>query len=108
MQLGELQIPKIDIEPFAFIHDFQTRLFVQYSEIVEKTDAGRQVTATLRSDPRVISLEGRMISRGSGAQRFEVQTLAMWFLWHANQFGLAHAKENLESFLRSDKIPVIN
>jgi hypothetical protein len=40
MQLGELRIPKINIEPFPYIHDFQTRLYIQYADIVEKNIIG--------------------------------------------------------------------
>lgn len=108
MKVGELQIPKINIEPFAFIHDFQTLLFVQYADIVEKTEAGRTSVQMLSDDPRVIALKGKMISRGSGAQIFEVKTLAMWFLWCANEYGLESAKNHLNSFLNSENIAVIN
>jgi hypothetical protein len=68
MHLGELRIPKINVEPFAFINDFQTRLIVQYAGIIEKTDVGRSVVRLLSEDPRVTALNGKMISHGSGAQ----------------------------------------
>ena len=68
MHLGELKIPKINVEPFAFINDFQTRVFVQYADVVEKTDVGRSVVQLLSEDPRVTALNGQMISHGSGAQ----------------------------------------
>ena len=92
MNLGELQIPKIDVEPFAFIHDFQTRIYVQYAGIVEKSEAGRAVVEALTNDQRVTVLSDKMISTGSGARRFEIKTLAMWFLWCANEFGLKPPK----------------
>jgi hypothetical protein len=108
MQQGKLKIPKMNIEPFASEHDFRTRLFLQYSEIMEKTDAGNAVTEMLSNDPRVKDLEGKMISRGSGAQAFEVKTLAMWFLWCANEYGLESAEEHLNLFLDADLVSVIN
>jgi hypothetical protein len=108
MQLGELRIPKINIEPFPFIHDFQTHVYVQYADIVEKTEVGRAVVKLLSEDPRVIALNGKMISRGSSAQIFEIKTLAMWFLWCANEYGLDKAKTHLDSFLNSEEVSVIN
>lgn len=108
MNLGELQIPKIEIEPFAFVHDYQTRLFVQYADIVEKTDLGKALVQALTSDQRVINLGNKMISRGSGAQRFEVKTLAMWCLWCANEFGKETVERYLRDFLKEDEIEVIN
>lgn len=108
MQQGKLQIPKLNIEPFAFVHDFQTRLFLQYVNIVEKTEVGKAVIEMLSNDPRVKALEGKMISRGSGAQTFEVKTLTMWFLWCANEFGPESAEEHLNLFLDTDVVPVVN
>lgn len=108
MQLGELRIPKINIEPFPYIHDFQTRVYVQYADIVEKTDAGHAVVKLLSEDSRATALNGKMISRGSGAQIFEIKTLAMWFLWCANEYGLEKAKTYLDSFLDSEEVSVIN
>lgn len=108
MQVGLLNIPKITIEPFSFIHDFQTRVYVQYADIVEKTDIGRAVVQALGEDPRVVALDNTMISCGSGAQRFERNTLAMWFLWAANEYGLQNANAYLEEFLKYDEITAIN
>lgn len=108
MQLGELKIPKIEIDPFAFIHNFQTRALIQYAGIVEKTEAGRASVQMLSEDPRVIALNGTMISAGSSAERFEIKTLAMWFLWCVNEYGLESAKNHLDSFLNSKDIMVIN
>lgn len=108
MNVGEINIPKIDIEPFAFIHDYQTRVYLQYANIIEKENVGRSIVQSLTEDPRVTALNGKMISSGSGAQIFEVKTLAMWFLWCANEHGLDNAKTYLETFLNSEEIPVIN
>ena len=108
MQLGKLQIPKLNIEPFAFVHDFQTQLFLQYVNIVEKTEIGKTLVETLSNDSRVKALEGKMISHGSGGQGFDVKTLAMWFLWCANEYGPDGAEEYLNSFLNENVVPVLN
>ncbi len=81
MHWGELKIPKINVEPFAFIDDFQTRVTVQYADIIEKTDVGHSVVQLLSEDPRVTALNGKMISYGKGANLFHIRALAMWFLW---------------------------
>jgi hypothetical protein len=108
MGLGELFIPKIEIEPFAFSHDFQTRVYLQYADLVKKTEIGRTIVQKLTEDQRVIDLNGKMISRGSGAHRFEIETLAMWYLLHANEFGAEVAEKHLDSFLDSECIDVVN
>ncbi len=78
MELGLLKIPKPEMEKFSFIHDIQTKLYIQYSNLVEKTELGKKVLEILNADQRVKNLENTMISKGSSASRFEVKNLAMW------------------------------
>jgi hypothetical protein len=49
-----------------------------------------------------------MISYGNNATRFEIETLAMWFLWTIQEYGQDIAEKNLNSFLDADKVSVIN
>jgi len=108
MELGHLNIPKPELERFSFTHDIQTRLYLQYSGLIESTDIGKRVLSALESDPRVINLKGHIISKGSSALRFEPKVLAMWFLWAINEFGQEVAEEHLNTFLDSSDIPIIN
>src|SRR4028118_768568 len=108
MKLGELNLPEIELERFIFIHNYQTKLFVQYAEIIENTEIGTRIVEILSDDPRVQELSGNLISHGSGAQLFEIKTLGMWFLWFANKFGLGKAEEALNAFLDNQTIQVIN
>lgn len=108
MEIGHLNIPKPEIDRIAFVHDIQTRLYLQYSRLIEKEDIGTQVLEMLRADPRVQALDGKMISNGSGAVRFEPKILAMWFLWAVNEYGQDAAEKNLNTFLDSEKVPVVN
>ncbi len=62
----------------------------------------------MEADPRVIDLEGHMISKGSSASGFETKVLAMWFLWATNEFGQKVAEKSLNAFLDSDEIPIVN
>lgn len=108
MKLGELNLPEIELERFVFIHDYQTKLFVQYVEIIETTEIGSNVVEILSSDPRVQELVGKMLSCGSTAGQFEIKTLGMWFLWLANKLGLNSAEKALNDFLDNQKIQVLN
>jgi len=105
MALGHLNIPKPELERFSFTHDIQTRLYLQYSGLIESADIGKRVLSALESDPRVINLKDHMISKGSSASRFEPKLLAMWFLWAINEFGREVAEERLNTFLDSSDIP---
>lgn len=107
MDLGALNLPKSEIERFAFVQNFQTRLYLQYAGLL-KTDLGRRVMEELRKDPRVQGLEGKMLSRGSGAHLFQDETLGMWFLWRANETDFEAAAHDLEKFLDADTITVLN
>lgn len=108
MKLGHLNLPKPEIERFSFVHDIQTRLYLQYSSLIESTEIGKQVLSALEADPRVRGLDGKMISKGSSASGFEPRVLAMWFLWAVNEFGREIAEKNLDTFLNSHEIPIIN
>jgi len=108
MNLGELDIPKIKIEPFLFINDYQNRLFIQYFDIIENTEFGKSLVQALANNQKVINLSDKMISWGSSSQRFEVKTLAMWYIWSKNEFGKETADRYLYDFLESEEIQVIN
>jgi len=108
MEIGHLNIPKPVLDKVSFEYDIQTRLHLQYSKLIENTDIGNQVLEILGSDPRVQALDGKMISSGISAVRFELKTLAMWFLWAVNEFGKKTAEEKLNTFLEVEKVPVVN
>lgn len=101
-------MPKLELDKVAFVHDIQTRLYLQYSELIENERVGPQVLVMLKNDPRVQALDGKMISKGSSASIFELKTLAMWFLWAVNEYGKATAEKNLNTFLDSETVPVVN
>ncbi|MEC5399620.1 hypothetical protein [Uliginosibacterium sp. H1] len=108
MELGHLKIPKPALEQFSYIPDIETRLFVQYHEIISSTAQGKAILSALEADPRVADLEGQMILKGSSARRFDPTTLAMWFLWAANEIGQDAAERGLEAFLNTEEITIIN
>ncbi|MEI8173607.1 MAG: hypothetical protein WCH07_09020 [Deltaproteobacteria bacterium] len=109
MEIGNLQIPRPEIDDeAAFVNDRLTQLYLAYSRLIESEDVGTQVLAALGEDPRVQALDGYMISNGNNATGFEIKTLAMWFLWAIHEYGQDIAEKNLNTFLYSDKVSVIN
>jgi hypothetical protein len=107
MELGNLNIPKLELEKISFMPNIQMRLQSIYSKLIE-SPIGKEVFNKIKSDQRVKVLTGQMISTGSCALSFDPKALAMWFLWAKNEFGEEIAEENLNKFLDSCKIPVIN
>lgn len=81
---------------------------MHYSRQIENEGPGAIVLKKLEEDPRAQALQGQRISRGSGASIFEISKLAMWYLWAAHEFGSTVAERNLNKFLDSENIPVIN
>lgn len=99
MNLGQLNIPKLEIDRFPLNHDITTKLFLQYIGFIEKTEAGQEILSLIDADPRVTEIKGAMLSTGNGAQRVDSKSLAMWFAWRANEVGTEEASQRLDSFL---------
>jgi hypothetical protein len=109
MDIDDLRIPEVEsIESFAPNLDYETRLYLLYSNIVEKTKLGQELIIALTNDQRVNDLSGNLISKGNFAQIFDVKALAMWFIWCAKELGEEAAKGHLHDFLNSEKIEVIS
>lgn len=101
-----MQKPRID--QFSHAQDIQTRAFVEYSRLIETTDVGKKALEEIEADARAQNLNGRMISTGNGASRFEPKTLAMWHVWAINEFGEETARNNLDRYLDSNEVPVLS
>lgn len=109
MEIGRFQIPIPRIDEVDVVrNDIITQLFLWYSKLIENEAIGTQVLAALRDDPRVHALDGHMISYGNNATAFDIKTLAMWFLRAIQEYGQDLAEKNLNTFLNSDKVSVIN
>lgn len=105
---GHLGIPKIELEELSFQHSFQIRSYSVHSQFVRSTDFGKDLLNRLSGDPRVIALNGQMVSSGTGAGAFQIETLAIWFVWCANSYGEKFANEQLESWLNTEEVEVLN
>lgn len=73
-----------------------------------KTDPGKNLISQFEQDKRVEHLKGKMISSGSGGGQFELERLAMWYLWLLNRSDKATADAALEEFLKSERINVVS
>lgn len=108
MDLGHLNIPKPEMDRVSFIPDLPTKLFIMYSRLIEDGSYAADVLRQIEADPRVQALKGTMVSHGSGASSFDTRVLAMWFLWAVNEYGAEIAQTNLDRFLDSQLVPVMN
>jgi len=108
MNLGHLNLPKLRIDRNPNVDDFATKLYRQYSDYINHEDKGKEIVEQLEKDSRVQALEDRMISRGFGSSQFQIQDLAMWYSWAINEFGPEIAEKNLNTFLESEMVAVVN
>lgn len=99
-----LEISKDPEEAHRVEVGFETRLWLQYHEYLHTLTIAKEKTATLENDPRIQALNGRLISQGSAAVSFQLYLLVMWWLWRANEVGVATADSDLELFLESTDI----
>ena len=106
--IGKLGIPRMEPEQFAAVHNFNTRLHGQYTKLVEEMPRGAQFLSKLRDDPRAVKLEGKYISTGSHTSQFDMKTLVMWYLWHANEEGEEEAQRQLDAWLENDEVEVLS
>lgn len=72
-----------------------------------QTAYGRELVSQLQQDVRVNAHKDKMISTGSGGGRFEIDRLAMWYLWLLNRSSKELADEALERFLDKSEIRVL-
>lgn len=109
MELGKLGLPIVGVhEQSRSTHNYTIATFLVFNAAVTETAIGRAIQARLDADSRVQALLGKMISRGSGAMRFErTEVLAAWWLWRANNVGAETADRDLEKFLNSEQITAI-
>jgi hypothetical protein len=108
MEIGHLNLQKPRIDQFSYAQDIQTRAYDEYSRLVETSEIGKKVLEAIEGDARARSLNGRMISTGNGASRYEPKTLAMWHVWAINEFGEETAHHNLNHYLDSNEVPVLS
>ena len=108
MHIGHLNVPKPEMNDETFFHDIWRKLYLHYSRQIENEGPGAIVLKALEEDPRAQGLQGQLISYGNRASIFEIKKLAMWYLWAAHEFGSTVAERNLNKFLDSEDIPVIN
>ncbi len=108
MHIGHLNVPKPEMNDETSFHDIQLKLYLHYSRQIENEGPGAGALKALEEDPRAQALQGQLISYGNRASIFEITKLAMWYLWATHEFGSTVAERNLNKFLDSENIPVVN
>jgi hypothetical protein len=106
-EVGKLGFPNVSLQDFLFTDNFSIRCWRYYSKLVETTELGTKTSAFLKSDKRCKSLEGRLLSSGSGAEIYDAAKFAQWFIWRANHVGASQAWEEIETYLNNDSVEVM-
>jgi hypothetical protein len=108
VQLGLLQLPIITITETPYLADnFETRVFVTFDSIARKTELGQALVERLKANPLVQAINGKMVRAGGGAATLDIERLAAWWLWRANDVGAECAEKDLNHFLTSDRVDVL-
>ncbi len=107
MELGKVGLPRITADALtSSSNDYTLRLFHIFYNALDSTEHGQEILLRLQASDDVAALKDVMIRRGGGATRFDIKTLAAWWLWRANEVGTSQADCDLEVFLSSDCIDV--
>ncbi len=108
MEVGKIGLPKIVVEKLpTYEHSYSTQLSLQFHKAVRETEFGRKVLQKLRANKGVEALDGTMVKCGTIATRFDLERLAAWWLWRANEIGREQANADLEVFLSSEHSDVL-
>ena len=51
MDIGHLNITKPEMDRVAFVHDIQTKLYLQYSRLIENDGPGAKILKEFEEDP---------------------------------------------------------
>ncbi|MEW8440377.1 MAG: hypothetical protein AB2689_19690 [Candidatus Thiodiazotropha taylori] len=84
------------------------RAYFHYLPMLSNTDRGMKILDELKNDPRTKSLEGVHTFTGRGFGSYSPENLAIWYLWASDKFSETEARLGLDSYLDSDKIPILN
>lgn len=50
--IGQLGLPKIELEAMSYQHSFQTRSFLVHTQFLNNTEFGKSILKHLSEDPR--------------------------------------------------------
>lgn len=107
MDIDQSKIPRPPVEA-ASEQARWSNLLQHYEKLIRRGGPCLQVLKELEKDPRVQALAGQMIITGTGAMGFHVNTLAKWYLWAVHEYGQEAAKTNLNSYLNSETVPIVD
>lgn len=102
MTFGELKIPHIEIEKFSKSgNSYQTKLFLQFNDIVKNTPYGQSIRQALENDERIQKL---LQEHADEKIAFDLDRLACWLIWRVNLVGKDEAESNLNTYLDESTI----
>ena len=101
MSFDTLNIPKIPLQKFSRGEtSYQTKLYIQYGDIVRQTEFGKAVKNELINDDRI----KRLVEYYKEKQvAFDIDKLTYWFIWRINSVGKDEAINNLNNYLDENK-----
>ena len=109
LQLKLVPTPLGSIDPHGQHEtNYGMRLHRDFRRFVEQSDYWQELLNIFRADERIKSLENKIISFGSLSTGFHERPLAQWYTWYAAKSSVNEAIVALETFLDSERIPVLN
>jgi len=99
VDLGFLNIPRFEKSVERYQH---------FKKLVNELEEGRHVLAQIKNDYRMAALNGQMISEGFGSGTCLPESIAMWWIWRANEVGRCEADRDLENFFTSNSTKAIS
>lgn len=106
MSFQTLNIPQIPLQEFRIGEtSYQTKLFLQYSDILKKTPFGQEVKDAFSNDEKIQALVTYYKEKNIV---FDTYRLAYWFIWRMNSVGKDEAIKNLNDFLDEGEVEAIH
>lgn len=106
MSFQTLNIPQIPLQEFSTGEtSYQTKLYLQYADIVKKTAYGKEVKYALLNDDRIKHLIEYYKEKNVG---FDIDRLTYWFIWRINSVGKDEAIKNLNDYFDEVNVEAIH
>ncbi|NPV01109.1 MAG: hypothetical protein HPY53_06985 [Brevinematales bacterium] len=103
--LQNLLIPDFSLFRYPSYEIMIKYMIDKYSNLIKNTEEGNIILKTLEKEERVKILIGKK-NNGACINEFNVNSLAMWYLWCKDNYGQQKSKKFLEDYLESDEIDV--
>ncbi len=106
MSFQTLNIPQIPLQEFSTgENSYQTKLYLQYADILKKTPFGNEVKDAILNDERIKHLIEYYKEKKVA---FDIDRLAYWFIWRINSVGKDEAIKNLNNYLDEVSVEAVH